>query len=340
MLAMVSNENSVRDGHATSEPETTQELLPRHPLSRLACELTPVERAGLIVELSGTTTAVEVDVLDGRVIYDWHRYEVAMELAKTLVYNRIDDDDPAGYLIGRLVGGRSLNGSQCAAIEVTLRSWQPTGRPKKAAKSADLAGKPPPTMTTKVMAAEARVCETYIRMAKRVYRNGGEGAIRKVIVGEVSLSVVDAVLSESKRRKGFAETDRASAAPDGVGKKPATEHMEDDVPPVTAGDGALVDGDGEDTEGLANSSWVAIALAFMAENRRLKRINQDLESENRLLSAQVAKLSRLGSKVAHQEPSPASAAPSTAMAVANSVGTGEQVSAGVGAGGDQMPLDL
>ena len=129
MVTMVSNENSVRDGHATSEPETTQELLPRHPLSRLAGELTPIERAGLIVELSGTTTAVEVDVLDGRVIYDWHRYEVAMELAKTVVYNRIDDDDPAGYLIGRLVGGRSLNGSQCAAIEVTLRSWQPTGRP-------------------------------------------------------------------------------------------------------------------------------------------------------------------------------------------------------------------
>ena len=140
MVTMVSNENSVRDGHATSEPETTEELLPRHPLSRLAGELTPIERAGLTVELSGTSTAVEVDVLDGRVIYDWHRYEVAMELAKTVVYNRIDDDDPAGYLIGRLVGGRSLNGSQCAAIEVTLRSWQPTGRPKKAAKSAELAG--------------------------------------------------------------------------------------------------------------------------------------------------------------------------------------------------------
>ena len=195
-------------------------------------------------------------------------------------------------------------------------------------------------MTTKAMAAEARVCETYIRMAKRVYRNGGEDTIRKVIVGKVSLSVADAVLSESKRRNEAAETDRGSVAQDSDGEKPATEHMEDDVPPVTAGDGAPVEGDGEDTEGLANSSWAAIVLALMTENRRLKGVNRDLESENRLLSAQVAKLSRLGSKVAHQEPSPASAAPSTAMAVANSVGTVEQVSAGVGAGGDQMRLGL
>ena len=340
MVTMVSNEKAVKDGHATSEPETTQELLPRHPLSRLAGELTPVERAGLIVELSGTATAVEVDVLDGRVIYDWHRYEVAMELAKTVVYNRIDDDDPAGYLIGRLVGGRSLNGSQCAAIEVTLRSWQPTGRPKKAAKSAALVGKPPPTMTTKAMAAEARVCETYIRMAKRVYRNGGEGAIRKVIVGQVPLSVADAVLSESKRRNEAAETDPVSVAQDSGGEKPAMEHVEASLPQVSLGDGAPADGESEDTDGVANSAWVAIALAFMAENRRLKRINQDLASEKRLLSAQVAKLSRLGSKVAHQEPSPASAAPSTAMAVANSVGTVEQVSERLGAGGDQMRLGL
>ena len=340
MVTMVSNENSVRDGHATSEPETAQELLPRHPLSRLAGELTPVERAGLIVELSGTSTAVEVDVLDGSVIYDWHRYEVAMELTKTVVYNRIDDDDPAGYLIGRLVGGRSLNGSQCAAIEVTLRSWQPTGRPKKAAKSADLAGKPPSTMTAKAMAAEARVCETYIRMAKRVYRNGGEGAIRKVIVGEVSLSVADAVLSESKRRKAPAETDRASAASDGHGEQPAMEHMEASLPQVSLGDGAPADGESEDTDGVANSAWVAIALAFMAENRRLKRINQDLESENRLLSAQVAKLSRLGSKVARQEPSPASAAPSTAMTPDNSAGVAGYVAAGVDGNCDQMRLGI
>ena len=320
MVTMVSNDNSIREGHDTPDPAASQELLPRHPLSRLAGELTPIERAGLIVELSGTSTAVEVDVLDGSVIYDWHRYEVAMELAKTVVYSRIDDDDPAGYLIGRLVGGRSLNGGQCAGIEVTLRSWQPTGRPKKAAKSAGLIGKPPPTMTTKAMAAEARVCETYIRMAKLVYRNGGEDVIRKVIVGEVSLSVADAVLSESKRRKAPAETDRASAAPDGHGEKPATEHMEASVPRVSGGDGEPADGESEDTDGVSNSSWGVIVLALMTENRRLKRVNRDLESENRLMSAQVAKLSRLGSRVARQEPSSASA--------------------GVGAGGDQMPLDL
>ena len=159
-------------------------------------------------------------------------------------------------------------------------------------------------------------------------------------MGEVSLSVADTTLSESKRRNEAAETDRVSVAQDSDGEKPATEHVEASVPQVSLGDGAPADGESEDTDGVANSAWVAIALALMAENRRLKRINQDLESENRLLSAQVAKLSRLGSKVARQEPSRASAAPSTAMALANSVGTVEQMSAGVGAGGDQMRLDL
>lgn len=337
---MVSKETTTRDDYENPEPKAMRGLLPRHPLSLLSGELTPVERACLIVELSGTTTAVEVDVLDGGVIYDWHRYEVAMEMAKTIVYNRIDDADPAGYLIGRLVGGRSLNGGQCAAIEVMLRSWQPTGRPRKAANSASLTGKPPPTMTTRAMAAEARVCETYIRMAKRVFRNGGERAIRKVIVGEISLSVADAMLSKNKRGKESAETDGVRTAPDGHGGKTATGLTEVSVPPDPLEDTTTVDENSEEPDGVARSSWVAIVLVLMAENRHLKRVNRDLERESRTLSAQVAKLTRRRSTVTHHEPHRASATTVMAIDPANSAGIVGHVAVGVDADGDQMRLDL
>ncbi len=294
------------------ETVTENRLMPRHRLSWLTGDIAPDERAKLIAEISRSDAPVMVDVLDDRVVYDWHRYEVAVELGKDITLNRLEDADPPGYLIRRLLGGRPLNLGQHAAIEVTLRLWRPTGRPKKTAKNASIPEGEHPTMTTMEMAAEAGVCATYIRMAKRVHWNGGEGAIRQVIAREVSLNAADVTLSGAKfGRPGAAASDR----PDSVAAGPEAG---DDAPGMEHG-GILASlgdasgcGGGDDWDAPTSSFWVLYAFRLMTENRELKRANGRLEKDNRSLKAKAERLSGSQPGITYREPDGRSgAAPET-----------------------------
>ncbi|MCY4417721.1 MAG: hypothetical protein OXE87_15635 [Chloroflexi bacterium] len=257
-------------------------MLSRHPLSRLSGEITESERDYIANELCRSGVPVEVDLLDGQVVYDWHRYQVALQLGKLVVHNQLDSPDPPGYLISRLLSVRALDRGQCAAIEVTLRWWHPTGRPKKPAQDAGLVCYQFPAMTTRSMAEEAGVSETYIRMAKRVYRKGGEGAIREVVLGELSLRAADIMLSGVGRREGV-----ATIGVDVDGEQSTTWPTRDDQPP-DAPHGSSV---GEDASEITASSWVGMVMMLTGENRRLKRDNRELRSENRLTDARVVRLS-------------------------------------------------
>ena len=306
MVEFVSNDTTMDDGNHTTEPTTVKRRLPRHPLSLLSGKLTADERDHLVDDVSQSKTAVVFDVLDDHVLYDWHRYEVAVELEKRIVFNHLHHDDPTGYLISRLFGGRSLDRGQRAAVEVSLRSWQPTGHPKKTAKNTALNEGSATMMTTKDMVEEADVCQTYIQMAKRVYRKGGEAEIRRVIDGELSLNVADNMLSGRTRGERSVGVDNGpdsvAATRAATSETPTDVHADAIVPPVPSGDDALAGGDVDGEDGPTYPFWADVMLTLTRENHHLKRVNQDLEEENRLLRARVEQLSKSQPGTPHQKP--------------------------------------
>ena len=262
----------------------------RHPLSFRAGELTVAERASLMDTVSRSEAVIEVDILDGLVVFDWHLYEIALELGKPIAENQLDDHDPQGYLIRRLFGGRSLNRGQCAAIEVTLRSWWPTGRPGKTAKNAELADGTRSMMTTKEMAAEAHVCQTYIQMAKRVHRDGGQPAIRQVISGRETLNAADVRLSGRQHRKTGTDANHrpetvACGHESGLyatgivhGQTLAPSHE------------ATGCGEGNDRDAPQTFSLARYALGLLDDNRTLPRDDERLVRENRSLREKADRL--------------------------------------------------
>lgn len=285
----------------TPKTVATTELLPRHPLSRLTGEITPDERAGLIADLSRTDAAVVVDLLEGSVIYDWHRYRVAVELGKIIVFNELDDDDPPGYLISRLLGNRTRSRGQQAAIEVTLRSWQSTGRPRKPANNAVFSERPNPTMTTMAMAREAHVCATYIQMAKRVYLKGGFEVILRVINEEVSLSEADMMLSKRTRPAGV---DRPGSGSVVKKREQGTMYPTPDDASEPAGrpEETAAPANRDDGGGSTNFSPLCLIPNLMRVSTELKRDNERLVEENRTLRDRVARLRKSQATTPHQAP--------------------------------------
>ena len=111
----------------------------RHELSKVVSSRNPKDLGALweamrvqqiIDRQNGSRTVVEVEMLEGKVLWDWDRGQIARELGMEIRFKRFDAGDPVGYLCVNTPHVRQLNQSQKALLVVSMRRWAVRGRPK------------------------------------------------------------------------------------------------------------------------------------------------------------------------------------------------------------------
>ena len=268
---------SAHGGGATTD---AQHPLDRHMLGALMGEPTQFDIDRTMSKLNQTGGPVLIYRYEGKVLHHWREYLAARKLGLPVVFNDVETDDPQGFLIGVLCDGRGWAGYQRAAMVVLIRLWQGPGRPNKAANVAGFSEATDKPMTVAEMATEAKVCDRYIYMAKRVHRQVGEETLRRVIHGEISLDSVD-----KRYRAGRKDGDDGDP-----GQTTADDALEErqsdcnDVGPANMTDQnrvATIERDPNPT---------ALVLELTLKINRLRRENRRLKTNNRLLTATVERL--------------------------------------------------
>ena len=257
-----------RNGHAPLE---------RHILSGLMGEPTQLDTDRAMARLKAAGGPVLIYRYEGKVLHDWREYLAAQKLGLRLVFSDVATDDPQGFLIGLLFDVRGWAKYQRAALVVLMRHWQRPGRPRKAANVAGFTDATAQPMTVAEMAAEAKVRDRYIYMAKRVHRHGGEETLRRVIHGQTSLASVDKRY-RTPRKNGEDGNKEQSETAD------ALDGQESDCNNV--GRAELMDQD-QAAAMEAGQNATALVLDLTLQINRLRRENRRLKEDNRLLTRLV-----------------------------------------------------
>lgn len=130
----------------------------------------------------GIPSVVDVQILDGQVLWDWDRYVIARELGMAVKVVHFEGSDPVSYMCAQSLHERHISQSLKALIVVAMCQWAPRGRPRKSTHTVDF---PEPAFcnrTLEVMAEMAGVGTTSISQAKVVHRFG---LADQVLAGEM-----------------------------------------------------------------------------------------------------------------------------------------------------------
>ncbi|MCY4638104.1 MAG: hypothetical protein OXG04_27030 [Acidobacteria bacterium] len=181
----------------TVPPRKSTPSYQRHPLSAVWPDLEPQAREALreSMHTRGYDPLEPVVLYEGKVLDGWHRYSMARALGIEVTTVAFDGDDPAGWVIARHTGRRSLSPRDRAHCVVRCREWASTGRPAHGRErprdcdagvperrsSGRLSGRP---STTRELAAEADVSERTIRRAKAQVRAKDKHADASAAGGE------------------------------------------------------------------------------------------------------------------------------------------------------------
>lgn len=153
----------------------------RHELSELLGSRNPKDLGALreamraqqvIDNQNGCRTVVEVETLNGEVLWDWDRYLIARELGIVVQFKRFKAGDPVAYMCVNALHVRQLTQSQKAVLVVSMCRWAARGRPKKSTECVDFSHRIFKRATTEMMATMAGVSTTTISQAKVVHAAG------------------------------------------------------------------------------------------------------------------------------------------------------------------------
>ncbi len=120
----------------------------------------------------GIATVVDVQTLDGAVLWDWDRYVIARELGMEVRVIRFEGSDPVSYLCAQSLHERHSSQSLKALVVVAMCQWAPRGRPRKSTICVDFPEAAFSNRTVEVMAEMAGVGTTSISQAKVLYSFG------------------------------------------------------------------------------------------------------------------------------------------------------------------------
>ena len=127
------------------------------------------------------------------------------------------------------------------------------------------------------MAAEAKVRDRYIYMAKRVHRHGGKETLRRVIHGQTSLASVDKRYRTPRKKGKGGNTEQTGTADALDGQRSGCNNV---------GRAELMDQD-QAAAMEAGPNATALVLDLTLQVNRLRRENRRLKKDNRLLTRVV-----------------------------------------------------
>ncbi len=146
--------------------------LSKHPLADSVPARTPTERRQLVSAMQllkrsddVSTCTVDVLTLGSEVLWDYERYEIALELGLEIRMIPVKGNDPTVRLCIEALHGPHLTAGLRALIAVVACEWAGTGRPKKVTLGVRFRDKP---WTIEDMATLARVGTTRISEAKGI----------------------------------------------------------------------------------------------------------------------------------------------------------------------------
>lgn len=220
----------------------------------------------------GISSVVDVQTLDGEVLWDWDRYIIARELGMDVRVARFEGSDPVGYLCAQGLHERHIGQSVKALIVVSMCRWAPRGRPRKSTHTVDFADDVFANRTLEVMAKMAGVGTTSISQAKVLY----------------SFGLADQILAGDLR---FHDAYRRARKVRETGFENAVEAGE--ISFEDAYQQAMLSAPTQKRELLGNTTSAQGLLTQVRElercNENLRREVQYLETENARLKSQLAK---------------------------------------------------
>ena len=164
------------DAEGNSTPPGAVRLQP-HVIVAAVQSRKPVELRQLLKHRAhGTDCQVEVLTLDGAVLWDYERYEVAMESGLEVRPIPVPGDDPKVRLCLDALHAVQISAGIRALVAVVLCEWVPSGRPKKVTQDGTFHGK---RWTNQEMADLAGVGATSISEAKSLCAFGLETRVLK-----------------------------------------------------------------------------------------------------------------------------------------------------------------
>ena len=186
----------VQTAHKRKATSNGAEKTPRearfrqHPLADTVPPRTPAQRRQLFKAMEmlknagdGTRVAVEILTLGDEVLWDYERYEIAVELGLEVRPIPFRGSDPAVRLCLEVLHAPQFNGGIRALIAVVSCAWAALGRPPKLTLGVSFGGTP---WTIKDMATLGRVGTTRISEAKEICKFGLEHLVltRECTFGE------------------------------------------------------------------------------------------------------------------------------------------------------------
>ena len=214
----------------------------------------------------GMPSVVEVQTLDGEVLWDWDRYVIARELGMEVRVVRYEGSDPVGYLCAQGLHERQMNQSLKALIVVAMCRWAPRGRPRKSTHTVDFGDDVFANRTLEVMAEMAGVGTTSISQAKAVY----------------SFGLADQVLAGDLR---FHDAYRRARRVREIGLENAVAAGE--ISFEDAYQQAMLSAPAQEQE---SAGKIASARGLLTQVRELERCNDNLRRKVRFLETENARL--------------------------------------------------
>ncbi len=154
----------------SKDPEPIR--LRKHHLATIVPTRTPTQRRQMMATIELLTTAedrakchIEVLTLGDEVLWDYERYEIALELGLEIRTIPIKGSDPTVRLCLEALHAPQISAGVRALIAVVACHWAPSGRPKKVTLGVSFRDKP---WTIEEMSALARVGTTRISEAKQI----------------------------------------------------------------------------------------------------------------------------------------------------------------------------
>ena len=105
--------------------------IPRHRLSALLGDRSPIQYASLKNAIMQAGDVGEVVLLDGAVISDWERYRAGVELGMTLRMTQFPGDDPGAFVCSQTLHHIQRSASIRALIVLEMHGLAGRGRLKK-----------------------------------------------------------------------------------------------------------------------------------------------------------------------------------------------------------------
>ena len=173
-----------------AEKTPREARLRQHPLADTVPPRTPAQRRQLFKAMEmlknagdGTRVAVEVLTLGDEVLWDYERYEIAVELGLEMRPIPFRGSDPAVRLCIETLHAPEFNGGLRALIAVVSCEWAARGRPAKLTLGVSFRGTP---WTIQEMATLGRVGTTRISEAKQLCAFSLENLVltREITFGE------------------------------------------------------------------------------------------------------------------------------------------------------------